>query len=232
MMTEQIKPLTSLRGIAALMIVTHHFFRFLLPSLGNTTDLYTKFITNAYLWVDFFFILSGFILTHVYAKTLVYNLNRIKMRQFLFSRFSRIYPLHLFMLLPFIGIELLKLTYNQYQHFKGNLSPDLPQAFSGLYSIPDLIASVFLLQNFTFYPAFGDLSFGDTRWNQPAWSISADWLTYLIFPFLLVLLFKIGIKARIFALLASLVGLLFAADPFPHGSLDAAGIIGLVRCIL
>ncbi len=69
MSTPKIPSLTSLRGIAAIWVVLFHidvciFYRGLgsiLPKEGS------GLIAQGYLWVDFFFILSGFIITHVYS---------------------------------------------------------------------------------------------------------------------------------------------------------------------
>lgn len=55
--------LTLLRGIAALMMVVFHFNLFVLPI---TDPAITQLHQHWYLLVDFFFILSGFIMTYVY----------------------------------------------------------------------------------------------------------------------------------------------------------------------
>jgi peptidoglycan/LPS O-acetylase OafA/YrhL len=65
---EHIKPLTSLRGIAAIIITIHHFSIALVPSWGEAIETQTKVMRNGYLCVDLFFILSGFILAHVYIS--------------------------------------------------------------------------------------------------------------------------------------------------------------------
>ena len=57
--------LTPLRGIAALVVVVFHCNLF----LGQVVDpKITLFVQNGWLWVDFFFVLSGFILAHVYGN--------------------------------------------------------------------------------------------------------------------------------------------------------------------
>ncbi|MCP4105608.1 MAG: acyltransferase [Desulfobacteraceae bacterium] len=59
---EEIIPLTTLRGIAAILVVVFHVsFNF-----GTNFDVatWTKFFRKGYLWVDFFFILSGFIIMY------------------------------------------------------------------------------------------------------------------------------------------------------------------------
>ena len=70
-----IKPLTSLRFFAALMVLAHHYFGF----------------EPGYSGVTFFYVLSGFILTvnygHISTST--------ERRDFWWKRFARIYPTHL-----------------------------------------------------------------------------------------------------------------------------------------
>lgn len=78
-----IKPLTSLRGIAALAVMAYHL-------LGSMLGI--RLFARGYLGVDLFFLLSGFILVHVYR-------NDLSVRSFLAARVARTYPLHLFMLL-------------------------------------------------------------------------------------------------------------------------------------
>lgn len=216
-MAEHIKPLTTLRGVAALLILLHHFLLFLTPQLGNVVLAYTHFFHNGYLWVDFFFVLSGFILAHVYLTAFATKVNSHNYRSFLFSRFARIYPLHLFMLLAFLSIELLKA-------FTPNTQP-----FTGPKSLTGLFTNLVLLQTLDLKspPLFG----GMTYWNAPAWSISAEWLTYTIFPFLLLFLFR---KKRTFDIaiyVTALVGL-FLLIEVTYGHLDFSGLPAIGRCIL
>jgi peptidoglycan/LPS O-acetylase OafA/YrhL len=84
--SNRIDSLTSLRFIAASMIVVHHSRGVLW--LG--TDSAKSLVLDQ--GVCFFFVLSGFILTYVYP-----NLNRPSAtRQFLLARFARIWPAHAF----------------------------------------------------------------------------------------------------------------------------------------
>lgn len=212
-MTQHIKSLTSLRGVAALFVVMHHSFGYLLPGLGLTVSLYTKFFSNGYLWVDFFFIMSGFIMTHVYANNFSLGVNSYSYRAYLFSRLARIYPLHLFMLFLFVGVELAKTS-----------SP-----FTGKYSITTLFTNIFLFQaiDLSSPPLFGRM----TYWNEPSWSISAEWIAYLILPFLLLFFSKIK---NIFAVIVYIFALisLFILIKLTYGHLDFLGLPSIARCTL
>ena len=62
--------LNALRGIAAIWVVLFHmdvilFYREVGTLLPKE---WSGLLTQGYLWVDFFFILSGFIITHVYRE--------------------------------------------------------------------------------------------------------------------------------------------------------------------
>ncbi len=212
-MNQHIKSLTSLRGVAALLVLIHHLFGYLLPSLGSTISSYSKFFSNGYLWVDFFFILSGFIMTHVYASNFASGINWYNYRAYLFSRFSRIYPLHIFILFLFIGVELAKGSF----------------AFTGKYNLTALFTNIFLLQflDLSSPPLFG----GMTYWNEPAWSISAEWITYLILPFLLLVLLKTS-KIVDSVVYVSALACLFILMKLTYGNLNFIGLPSLVRCLL
>lgn len=80
--------LDALRGYAALVIMFYHLQPF--------TPLF-----SGYLAVDFFLILSGFVLTHAY-----FSRDDFSFWEFLLARFARLYPLHLITLLFMAGLGL------------------------------------------------------------------------------------------------------------------------------
>jgi peptidoglycan/LPS O-acetylase OafA/YrhL len=65
----EIPALTSLRYCAAIWVVFYHFSHFTDAVALQEFPL----ITSGYLGVDFFFILSGFVLTHVYQPQMTWN---------------------------------------------------------------------------------------------------------------------------------------------------------------
>ena len=77
--------LDGLRGIAALAIAARHA-PFLWPA-GYPTGVMQK----SYLAVDFFFVLSGFVLSHAYSSRFETGLT---VRQFMIARLVRVYPLY------------------------------------------------------------------------------------------------------------------------------------------
>ncbi|MDO5447200.1 MAG: acyltransferase family protein, partial [Prevotellaceae bacterium] len=55
--------LDGLRGVAALLMICFHSFEMYKPMLGGT-----QIIDHGYLVVDFFFILSGFVIGYAYDE--------------------------------------------------------------------------------------------------------------------------------------------------------------------
>src|SRR6188768_1996982 len=97
--SEAIPGLTGLRGIGALWVLLFHWAG--LRQWGREAPV----LGFGYLGVDLFFLLSGFVLTHVYLRRL--SLDWASYRQFLLLRFARIYPLYASVLLAFAAAILL-----------------------------------------------------------------------------------------------------------------------------
>ncbi|MCW5313988.1 acyltransferase family protein [Nostoc sp. KVJ3] len=229
-MVKHIKALTSLRGVAAILIVIHHYVGCVIPNFDKSIALYSKFFFNGYLCVDFFFILSGFILTHIYANNFVTKVSIHNYRQFLYSRFTRIYPLHIFMILLFLGVEFLKLGFFLFKSksiFDPTNQSFLP--FTDTQKIVALFNNIFMIQvlDLKSPQLFGD----NTSWNEPTWSISAEWIAYLLLPLLLFFLVKLP---RIYDLVIYLTLLmcLFLLIKFTYGHLNFLGIPAISRCTL
>ena len=51
------------------------------------------FVASSYLFVDFFFILSGFVMTHVYREQITHGM---PFKKYALLRVARLYPLHVF----------------------------------------------------------------------------------------------------------------------------------------
>jgi peptidoglycan/LPS O-acetylase OafA/YrhL len=92
--------LTSFRGIAALWVVLYHYVVVYFSQLNPSQ--YTHFVEKGYLAVDLFFMLSGFVLTHVYRRAFSEGIAK-HYKHFLLSRIARLYPLHIMVLLLFVA---------------------------------------------------------------------------------------------------------------------------------
>ncbi|MBN8966747.1 MAG: acyltransferase [Rhizobiales bacterium] len=66
---------------------------------------YSHLLDKGYLAVDMFFMLSGFVMTHVYWRTFVKKGGN-HYWAFLSARIARLYPLHLFVLALFLAIAV------------------------------------------------------------------------------------------------------------------------------
>ena len=207
--------LTSLRGIAALFVLSHHFMYVLLEKLPRAIP--SHLFHKSYLWVDLFFMLSGFVLAYVYQLRFESSISKQDYRKFMWSRFARIYPLHFFILLLFLLFEF----FQWYLISSGAPNAErLDMPFIGSDSVFTFVTNLFLVQTFHW----------EAYWNQPAWSISAEWLIYFTVP-CLILKFHHANKvmmavsaAIIFSVLASVEGY------FGNLGLDYAGWPMLLRC--
>jgi peptidoglycan/LPS O-acetylase OafA/YrhL len=94
-MMENTRPylttLTPLRGIAAMFVAIFHS-NLILKTFINPFGAY--FVGSSWLWVDFFFVLSGFILCYVYGDNFKSSLTLSLYWKYLKARFARVYPLH------------------------------------------------------------------------------------------------------------------------------------------
>jgi peptidoglycan/LPS O-acetylase OafA/YrhL len=213
---RQLPSLTPLRGIAALWVVLYHccgtaqFF----PNLDITPHSYL--ISKGYLAVDIFFVLSGFVMAHVYRRAFSEGVGE-HYRGFLVARIARLYPLHVFILSLFV------VTATASQFLTGLATGSFESIpLTGPRSWAAIIANIFMLQG---------LAAGQLSWNYPAWSISVEFIAYLAFPFALPAIarapkaVRLVMAALLFALLAWLAAL-------TKGDLDQwDGPITLVRCM-
>lgn len=199
---ERFEVLDSWRGICALLVALFHF-----PATGLISQ--SAFIGSSYLFVDFFFVLSGFVITSSYAGRLD---DAAGVRRFALVRFGRIYPLHIFMLAAFIAFETLRLMVPQ---LRGNGA----EPFTGGFGLDSLLANLLLLHG---------VGFADQlTWNAPSWSISAEFFAYLLFA---GAMFVAGRRAWIFFVAVPIVAPLFLLA-FSTNNMDVSWDFGFIRCL-
>lgn len=215
---KKLNNITSLRGIAAIFIVVHHYSIYLIPGIGQFTSEFTPFVSKNYIWVDFFFILSGFILAYVYNFRFDVRVEKKDYLGYFSARFARIYPLHFFMLICFLFLESAEYAYFQLSHYEG---PGAHQGmpFTGAESIPTFFINLFMLQTFI----------NGTYWNQPAWSISAEWVVYIFLPFLLPMVYRFKWAGKISLLMLSFFILFMLHES--NNTLDMTPTLSFYRCI-
>ncbi|MDX7998176.1 acyltransferase [Xenorhabdus sp. Reich] len=166
-MMKRFESLDAFRGIWALVVVARH-----LHIVGAFTEI--KFFRNCYMLVEFFFALSGFVLAHSYAY------KESKFIPYISSRFLRIFPLHIFMLLIFISLEFCRLLIHQFSGIEFDTVP-----FTGNNSLSEILPNLFLVQSWTSWTHA--LSF-----NYPSWSLSIEFYVYILFYLTIVICRKIN----------------------------------------
>lgn len=167
--TSYLSNLTPLRGIAALITVIFHVDLFLSNGAGALVHPQDSLIlTRMYLMVDFFFILSGFIMLHVYGKWFADKVSASEFKRFTIARFARVYPLH------FATLVYMIILYSTF-HWLGVPKNPILEVENHPYSI---VTNLLLLQSMNLHHWFS--------WVHAAWSISTEWWMYMIFPFLVI----------------------------------------------
>jgi peptidoglycan/LPS O-acetylase OafA/YrhL len=141
-----------------------------LATLGLLVPVLHEFLRVGRLGVDLFFALSGFILTHTYLTKLGPRITWPASRHFLWLRLARIYPVH-FVMLNVAGIAV----FLQAKVAGESVDRDW-------FNVVDYMKQVLLIHEWGGNPQRG--------WNYPAWSLSMEWLAYLLFPLLVLLFFR------------------------------------------
>lgn len=152
-----------MRWILALMVASMHLQGYGAPH-------------KAYLAVDFFFILSGFVLTgSKYRSTEKPGF----VGKFVTDRIARLYPLHFTTLLLLVFINLLFWTTTNGQFLENGWSYKDGRIYT-------FILNILLLQNIGLTQ--------HTSWNAPSWSISVEFATNLCLCYYLTLKNKYNIS--------------------------------------
>ena len=149
-----LRSLTSLRFLAALWVVLFAAW----PHLD--VGFVPVAVTKGYLGVEVFFVLSGFILSHVYLDA-AGSRESFSYRGFLWARIARVYPLHLVTLAGMIALGA-------------------GATVAGLSVSDSLLDWRSLPAHLSLTHAWGLAS--SAAFNHPSWSISAEWFAYISFP--------------------------------------------------
>ena len=196
---RRIPSLDGLRGIAAVAVMEFHFSVFFLPQAGLFKFPY---LNHAYLSVDLFFLLSGFVMAHVYGQALASNW-RAHWLDFAIARFARLYPV--FAVTTLVMVVAVALSH-------------MPLQFVSL-SRSTLALQPLLLQQWASH----------LGWNYPSWSISTEAEAYVYFVFFAGLLMTVR-NPRLIAVCCVVV--LIALSVSNGGSLNCfVGVRALLRTL-
>lgn len=194
--------LDSFRGICACIVAMSHFH-------ANSIIQGVHAFDFGAIYVDFFFVLSGFVIFANYEEKLRegYGLGK-----FMLLRLGRLWPLHIAVLAAFVGTDILQLVVNV-----GDVAAYKPFSAPG-ESPKDILAMFFLVHSLNVNE---NLAF-----NGPSWSISVEFYTYLVFALLLTYGSRYYKTLIVILTFASAIALHFL-----HGNLYAKLDYGFFRCV-
>lgn len=192
MRSGEIKALTGLRIIAAVWVVLFHFRPLLRLASPDFSDALAPVLDRGAQGVDLFFILSGFVLTWNYLERMGESFSARATVHFLWLRLARVWPIYL------VTLHLALLWVIFTLHVGHVPTEDLSR-----FNATSYVRQVLLVQLW-FEPFFDGSS-----WDGPAWSISAEWLAYLLFAVLVLAVYRMMrvTSARALAALAVVASL-------------------------
>lgn len=197
--------LDALRGWSALFVVFYHFAidpRY--DPMGYTHNFFTS---QAYVFVDLFFVLSGYVIAYNYLDRLK---NKNDFYRYIKLRFFRLYPLLFYSVVLYIPIKL-------YAMYIGFDFDKVDYGYKDL--LIDAINPLLLINSFPIIAS-------DAGLNPVSWSVSAEMFSYVIFAGVL-LAFKRNKKA-----IMLLISLLLTAWLMHHGRLNETSNLGFLRGLL
>lgn len=210
-----IAALAGARAIPPLLIVLYHYCEGHQYTGARLLDLV---LVRGYLWVEFFFALSGFILTHVYASRAKELWTAKGYGGFIKARLIRLYPLHLFML---AALLVLMIAVGAAAEIGRYVSFYERPAYHPDMSWGGLVASLLLVHGWDTLPRL--------TWNGASWFVSVEFALCLLFP--IFIWFQKGRAWRGVVLIAGgVAGLLTLLAISPHG-LDLTFHLGVPRGI-
>jgi peptidoglycan/LPS O-acetylase OafA/YrhL len=165
----EIAALTGLRIVAALWVVAFHFHFTALPGVTVVTAVLGPLVTHGELGVDLFFVLSGFVIAHTHLDRLGPALRAAAAARFLRARLARMWPAYA-VVFHLFGLWLIaRLVFGH----------DRDVAFQAVQpgvNLGQWLQQLFLVQ------MWDNAYLDGASWVGPTWSLSAEWLAYLLFP--------------------------------------------------
>ena len=172
--------LTGIRTLLACNIVLFHF-------TPGRTGYAAPFIQNGFVFVGFFFLLSGYVLAYNYTGRAL----TLRPRDFWIARFARLYPVYALTLL--LSFRMLRLEWH---------ARPRAEFWQGVVLTP------LLLQGWNPWLA--------TFWNTVGWTLSCELVLYAAFPGILRLWARRATPLETPARLAGLFLVLWLAGMVPH----------------
>ncbi|TRW77004.1 acyltransferase [Mycolicibacterium sp. 018/SC-01/001] len=203
--TGEIRALSGLRIVAALWVVLFHFRPLLTEAAPGVRSALAPILNAGAQGVDLFFILSGFVLAWNYLDRMGESWSTRSTLRFLWLRLARVWPVYLVTMHLAAAFAVFTLYVGRFP-----MPPDVIASLNALSWLKQV-----LLVQLWFQPFFDGSS-----WDGPAWSISAEWLAYLLFGGLVLVVFRIAAVTRA----RGLIWLAVAASLAPTLLLLAHGV--------
>ena len=186
--------------MCALLVALYH-----LPLYSHLTGP-QFFLPNAQMLLDFFFVLSGFLISAAYGDTLK---TWGDFGAFVIRRFGRLWPLHAAVLMAFVAIEVSKALIAP---GAGRMPP-----FTGPHTPDSIVTNLLLLHSLHLH--------SQLTWNAPSWTVSVEFYTYLVYAALVISWPRRPLLTAAIMAVVGAVGVMFVAH-----SLSATFDFGLFRC--
>ena len=166
--------LTGLRLVAATWVVLYHFqgLGLLYPYLDQVPFV-RPVIGSGWIGVELFFVLSGFVIARRYLDEIGGRPTPGRVFHFVFQRFARVWP-------AWAAVTVLMCAWIwvlRANHLDADVVVPHPAA-----DAPTLLGQLSMTQ------LWGEQELRGASYVLPGWSISAEWLAYLAFPLLAVVL--------------------------------------------
>ncbi len=194
--------LDSWRGLCATLVAIFH-----IPITNFITQ--SDFILHSALFVDFFFVLSGFVIAANYIDRVQ---DTAQFKKFALLRIGRLYPLHLAIFLAYVAVELAKLAIAM----SAGADSDAFQGGKPWQAIP---TQLLLIHSLGMH--------GFETWNAPSWSISTEMFAYFVFAVLTMF----GKSLRYYLYAATIVGCMFFLWFYYPEWGSANATFGAYRCL-
>jgi peptidoglycan/LPS O-acetylase OafA/YrhL len=200
---NEIRSLTGLRGVAACLVLLYHF-----TLAHRSSGIIWSAVHHGYIWVDLFFVLSGFVLSVSHKEFSVGSITRTAYWNYLILRFARLYPLYLF-------CSVIALVFGLYFP---NYEP----------SAVGTISNILMVQAWGIHDSI----------VTPGWSVSTEWMASLLFPLFSLFISKQPRNSTLglILLMCGMIFAL-AVMPTPYRSTgpldlsDGRSFLPLVRCL-
>jgi len=165
----EFRGLTGLRIVAAVWVVAFHFHFTPSPGVTEVVGVLGPLITSGALGVDLFFVLSGFVIAHTYLDRLGPALHVGDTARYVWARICRMWPLYA-LVVSLFGLWLAA---------RAGWGHDDEIAFQ---AVQPVVSGGEWLAQLGMVHLWDDAFLDGASWVGPTWTISAEWLAYLLFP--------------------------------------------------